>query len=81
MKAQRILTTNILAMVSLLLFFQSCADAQSLKERNELLFEQIRNVHGVSDKQMDSIQTIFRDSGYIGQGNPAITKHPLILEA
>ncbi len=51
--------------------------AESLKERNEILFREIQRVHGLSDKQMDSIRTIFHESGYIGQGNPAITEHPL----
>ena len=30
-----------------------------------------------ADKQMDSIRTIFRESGFIGQGNPAVTQHPM----
>ncbi len=77
MKAYRLLATNILAIVYLVLLFQSFASAQTLKERNELLFEQIQRVHGLSDKQMDSVRAIFRESGYIGQGNPAITEHPM----
>jgi len=64
------------------LFFLSHpgAIAQSLKERNEALFEQLQKVHGLSEGQMDSIRTIFRQSGYIGQGNPAIAKHPITPE-
>jgi formylglycine-generating enzyme required for sulfatase activity len=30
---------------------------------------------------MDSIRAIFRDSGYIGQGNPALTEHPMTPQA
>jgi Sulfatase-modifying factor enzyme 1 len=74
------LVTNILAIVSLLLLFQSSAEAQSLKERNEFLFKQIQSVHGLSDRQMESIRAIFRESGYIGQGNPAVTQHPMTPE-
>ncbi len=60
-----------------LISFARYAWAESLKERNEILFREIQRIHGLSDKQMDSIRTIFRESGYIGQGNPAITEHPL----
>ncbi len=63
------------------LFFPPLTQAESLKERNEILFRDIRRSHGLSDKQMDSIRTIFRESGYIGQGNPAITEHPLTPQA
>ena len=58
----------------------SPAAAQTLKERNEVLFEQIQKTHGLSDKQIGSIETIFRESGYIGQGNPAVAQHPLTPE-
>jgi hypothetical protein len=48
----------------------------SLKEQNEALFAQIQSVHGLTDEQMQTIRAIFAKSGYIGQGNPAITEHP-----
>ncbi len=64
-----------------LLLCQSAAPADSLKERNEILFQEIQRVHGLSGQQMDSIRTIFRESGYIGQGNPAITEHPMTPQA
>jgi len=73
----QILSTSILTLLFLVIFFQSSSIAQSLKENNEVLFEQIQRVHGLSDEQMDSIRAIFRQSGYIGQGNPAITHHPV----
>jgi hypothetical protein len=70
-----------LAILCCLLFLtQSTSSAQSLKEANELLFEQLQRVHGLSDEQMKSIRAIFSASGYIGQGNPAITRHPLSPE-
>ena len=56
---------------------QPSAAAQSVKERNEVLFEQLQRVHGLSEGQMDSIRTLFRESGYMGQGNPAVAKHPM----
>jgi hypothetical protein len=77
MKKRRILSVTILALTFLVLSSQSLLFAQSLKENNELLFDPLQQVHGLSNGQMDSIRTIFRESGYIGQGNPGITKHPM----
>jgi len=77
MKTDRILLTSILGFFCLAIFLQFSAAAQSLKEGNEVLFEQLQHVHGLSDSQIDSFRAIFRASGYIGQGNPAITEHPL----
>ena len=49
----------------------------SLREQNEALFQQLQSVHGLSDAQMSAIRQLFAKSGYIGQGNPAITRHPV----
>ena len=73
----RFLWISLLALLCFLFLLQPATMAQSLKERNEVLFEQLRRVHGLSEEQMDSIRTLFRESGYIGQGNPAIAKHPI----
>ncbi len=81
MKENRFLSISILIFLFLIVLCISSAFAQTLKERNEVLFVQIQRVHGLSDKQIDSIRTVFRESGYIGQGNPAITKHPSTPEA
>lgn len=48
-----------------------------LAEQNRELFQQLKSVHSLSDKQMSALQSIFDKSGYVGQGNPAITKHPM----
>jgi hypothetical protein len=58
----------------------SLAGAQSLKERNEALLKKLQKVHGLSEQEVDSIRAIFRESGFIGQGNPAITQHPVTEE-
>ena len=71
---------NFVIFVCLVFLSHPGAIAQSLKERNEALFEQLQKVHGLLEGQMDSIRTIFRQSGYIGQGNPAIAKHPITPE-
>jgi hypothetical protein len=52
------------------------AGGSSLKGQNEALFGQIQRVHGLTDAQMQAIREIFTKSGFIGQGNPAITEHP-----
>ncbi len=51
--------------------------AQTLKDANETLLEEMRIVHGLSDSQVGSIRGIFHGSAYIGQGNPVITRHPM----
>jgi len=68
---------SLFAFLCFILLSQPAAVAQSLKENNEVLSEQLQRVHGLSEGQMDSIRTLFRQSGHIGQGNPAIAKHPM----
>ncbi|MFC2969167.1 SUMF1/EgtB/PvdO family nonheme iron enzyme [Acidimangrovimonas pyrenivorans] len=49
----------------------------ALQRNNEVLFQQLQKVHRLSDAQMDRIRAIFARSGVMGQGNPAITRHPM----
>ncbi len=77
MRARGFLSTAILAILSLGMILQSSAPAQSLKEQNEALFERLQHMHGLSDRQMQSIRAIFSKAPYIGQGNPAISQHPV----
>ena len=49
----------------------------ALQRNNELLFQQLSKEHKLSFAQLDRLRQIFARSGYIGQGNPAITRHPL----
>ncbi len=53
------------------------AEAQSLRERNDVLLRQIKQVHRLSAAQISRISKIFAKSGFIGQGNPAITRHAM----
>lgn len=55
--------------------------AASLAACNEVLFQQLQRVHGLSDAQVQALRTLFAKSGYIGQGNPAISDHPMTPEA
>ena len=54
------------------------AQAQSeLARNNAELLQQLQTIHGLKPAQMQRIQAIFAGSSLIGQGNPAITRHPL----
>jgi formylglycine-generating enzyme required for sulfatase activity len=47
-----------------------------LQQRNEQLLQQLQQVHGLTDGQLARVRGIFARSGFIGQGNPAIARHP-----
>jgi hypothetical protein len=49
----------------------------ALQQQNEALFRQMQDMRGLPDRQMEAIRLIFALSGYIGQGNPSITQHPV----
>ena len=46
-----------------------------LAAHNVKLLEHIEQVHGFTPQQMDALRALVRNSGYMGQGNPAITEH------
>ena len=50
--------------------------ATTLREQNEVLFAQLRDVRALTAQQLTDVEAIFHRSGFIGQGNPAIAKHP-----
>jgi formylglycine-generating enzyme required for sulfatase activity len=56
--------------------------AQTLAERNEIMFRQMQEIRGVSSAEIQRIRQIFANSsnGWIGQGNPAVTQHPMTPE-
>jgi hypothetical protein len=57
------------------------ASAQTASSgQNDQLFQQLQLVHGLSDAQMRDIRAIFAQSRVIGQGNPAVTRHPVTPE-
>ena len=57
-----------------------CGPSQALEQQNEALFQALQRAHGVSDEHMNALRRIFANSGYIGQGNPAVTQHPVTPE-
>ncbi len=75
------LSAGIIALLCLTLLTYSFAFAQSVKEQDDALLSELKRAHGLSDAQVDAVRAIFRESGYIGQGNPAITKHPMSRQA
>lgn len=52
-------------------------EAQPLTEQNQALLARLQTIHGLSDDQAAAVRTIFARSPYIGQGNPAVTRHPV----
>jgi hypothetical protein len=70
-----------LALVATLVLWPTMvASANQLQEENQLLFQQLQEVHDLSDQQMVTIRAIFARSGFLGQGNPAIVEHPMTPE-
>jgi hypothetical protein len=61
------------------ILFESAA-GQSLKEQNERLLQDIERVHELTGAQAADVRAIFSRSRFIGQGNPAVTRHPLGTE-
>jgi len=76
MKVSLALVLGFLGYCALIGFAQNSA----LLQQNEALFRQLQTVHKLSDAQMTAVQKIFAKSGYMGQGNPAVTRHPVTPE-
>ena len=49
----------------------------SFKEQNEAMLRALQQEHGLDDATMQRIRAIVERSGYIGQGNPAVSRHPM----
>lgn len=60
--------------------FAGVAQGVTLAEQNEALFQRLKEEHGLTDDQMTKIRAIFSKSGYVGQGNPDVTHHPMTTE-
>jgi formylglycine-generating enzyme required for sulfatase activity len=69
-----VLSAGLVALAATIVAGTACA--ATLTEQNEALFRKLQEVHGLSDAQMARVRQIFERSGYIGQGNPAISEHP-----
>jgi len=66
----------VVATVAALWLLAATAFAETpLQAQNEVLFHQLETVHNLTPQQMQAIRNIFARSGYVGQGNPAVTQH------
>jgi len=54
----------------------TAAAAGTFEEQNRVLLARLQEVHGLTDAQTERVRQIFDRSGFIGQGNPAISEHP-----
>jgi hypothetical protein len=50
-------------------------------QRNDDLLRELQQVHGLSDESMRRMREVFAGSAVIGQGNPAVTRHPATRDA
>ncbi|WP_245605333.1 hypothetical protein [Roseicyclus elongatus] len=62
------------------LTLSGAASGQTLAENNALMFQQMREIRGVSGSEMRRIQEIFAAAPWMGQGNPSVTRHPMTPE-
>ncbi|MCF8156679.1 MAG: SUMF1/EgtB/PvdO family nonheme iron enzyme [Rhodoferax sp.] len=58
----------------------SARPVATLVQQNERLLVELQRIHGLSQAQMERVRAVFRRSGVIGQGNPAISDHPMSTE-
>ncbi len=77
MKLSHPLVLGALIILGVLHISQSRAKAQTLQEQNDVLFEKLKSVDGLQDEELKALRKIFAESRIIGQGNPAITHHPV----
>ncbi|MEY3253381.1 MAG: hypothetical protein RL227_2354 [Pseudomonadota bacterium] len=54
----------------------AAAPPATLRETNEALLRRLQHGHGLDDAAVQRVRTIFERSGFIGQGNPALSRHP-----
>ena len=67
---------HILAMC-LVVWSAAPIGAETLQEANDRLFAQLESEHVLNGDALTRLREIFARSGFIGQGNPAITRHPM----
>jgi len=58
----------------------AAAPAPPLQAQNAALLHEVQQVHGLDDTAMQRLRAIFEHSGFVGQGNPAISRHPMTPE-
>lgn len=58
----------------------AAASGVGVAPRNAALLEKMQSTFGYTPEQMARLRAIFEASGRMGQGNPAVTQHPLTEE-
>jgi len=66
----------MLLLTAPLLAMSADGSKSALAQQNEHMFAQMQIERGVSDEQLARLRVIFARSGFMGQGNPAISVHP-----
>ncbi|MCP5088634.1 MAG: formylglycine-generating enzyme family protein [Rhodobacteraceae bacterium] len=49
----------------------------AFEQQNAQMFQQLKQVHNLSAAQLRKIKAIFAKSGFAGQGNPSLARHPM----
>ncbi len=70
------IATLAAALSALLIGICGNAAQPTLAQQNEQMFQLIQQERGLTPKQMEQVRSLFARSGYMGQGNPAISVHP-----
>jgi formylglycine-generating enzyme required for sulfatase activity len=53
------------------------APTPSLKQQNEAMFQRLQQAHDLDDATMQRLRALFDRSSFMGQGNPAVSRHPM----
>jgi hypothetical protein len=71
---------RLAALMAAAVLWTASAAGADLREQNEAMLLKLEKAHGYSRSQMDAVRRVFERSRFAGQGNPAISKHPLTSE-
>jgi hypothetical protein len=80
MKMNMALATATLALFAFGVHLARSAEIGSLADQRATIYRQLKEVHHYTDAQIDAAKTIFEQSPYMGQGNPAVTDKPATPE-
>lgn len=62
--------------VAALCLLTGATPVPTFQQQNEALLHRLQQEHGLDEAAMQRIRAIFARSGFIGQGNPALSQHP-----
>jgi hypothetical protein len=68
------------SLAGIFLLLSSTVSADDLKQQRAELLNQLKQTYSLTPEQFSKISTIIESSSVIGQGNPAVTKHPMTTE-